>query len=142
MTVLDTNVVSELMRPEPDRGVMAWVDRMPPEDVFVTAVTAAELRYGAARLSDGRRKRELVVKVEELFAEDFRGRVLPFDDAAAGCYAEITVAREREGLAVSMADAQIAAICRSHGVPLATRNTKDFSGTGVELLDPWNHTTE
>lgn len=142
MTVLDTNVVSELMRPEPDPGVMAWVDRLPAEDVFVTAVTAAELRYGAARLSDGRRKRELVVKVEELFAEDFRGRVLPFDDAAAGCYAEITVAREREGLAVSMADAQIAAICRSHGVPLATRNTKDFSGTGLELLNPWNHTTE
>ncbi|WP_007024447.1 type II toxin-antitoxin system VapC family toxin [Saccharomonospora iraqiensis] len=142
MTVLDTNVVSELMRPEPDPGVMAWVDRLPAEDVFVTAVTAAELRYGAARLSDGRRKREVVVQVEELFAEDFRGRVLPFDDAAAGCYAEITVAREREGLAVGMADAQIAAICRSHGIPLATRNTKDFSGTGVELLNPWNHTTE
>ncbi|WP_019807443.1 type II toxin-antitoxin system VapC family toxin [Saccharomonospora halophila] len=142
MIVLDTNVVSELMRPEPDSRVMTWVDRLPAEDVFVASVTAAELRYGAARLSDGRRKRELVVKVEELFAEDFQGRVLPFDDAAAACYAEIAVERERAGQTVSMADAQIAAICRSHGTPLATRNIKDFSGTGVDLVNPWDHTAE
>ncbi|MFC4003611.1 type II toxin-antitoxin system VapC family toxin [Prauserella oleivorans] len=142
MIVLDTNVVSELMRREPEPRVVSWVDRFPPDDVFVTAVTAAELRYGAARLRDGRRKRELAVQVDALLTEDLQDQVLPFDDAAAVHYAEIAVARERDGRPISVADAQIAAICRCYGARLVTRNVDDFSGTGVDVVNPWEADAE
>ncbi len=137
MIVLDTNVVSELMRHAPDAAVVTWVDACPPDDVFLTAVTAAELRYGAARLPDGRRRRELMELVGQLLTEDFEGRVLPFDDAAALHYAELVVARDRAGRPISMADAQIAATCRRFDARLATRNFDDFAGTGVAVVDPW-----
>lgn len=142
MIVLDTNVVSELMRRAPEPRVVAWVDRFPVEEVFVTAVTAAELRYGAARLPDGRRRRELVVRVGELLAEDFQDQVLPFDGAAAVHCAEIAAGRERDGRPISMADAQIAAVCRCYGARLATRNVEDFSGTGAQVVNPWDPHTE
>lgn len=138
MIVLDTNVVSELMRPELAAGVVAWVDRHPAGEVFVTAVTAAELLYGVARLPDGSRKATLTVKVRELLDDDFAGRVLPFDAGAADHYADIVVSRERGGRPVSMPDAQIAATCRRHGADLATRNVKDFTDTGVRVLNPWD----
>ena len=94
MIVLDTNVVSELLRRAPDAGVVAWVDRLPVESVFITAVTAAELRYGVARLPDGRRKQVLDVKIGELLTEDFEDRVLPFDTGSAAHYATIVAARD------------------------------------------------
>ncbi len=137
MIVLDTNVVSELMRHAPEAGVARWVDRFPAENVFVTAVTAAELRYGVARLPAGRRKRELFAKVDGLLAEDFQDQVLPFDGLAATHYAEIVAARERAGRPISMADAQTAAICRNWSADLATRNVNDFLDTGVHVLNPW-----
>jgi len=136
--VLDTNVVSELMRKAAEPGVVSWVDRFPAEDVLITAVTAAELRYGVARLPEGRRKRQLYSKVEELLTEDFREQMLPFDAPAATHYAEIVATRERAGRPISMADAQIAAICRTWSAGLATRNVDDFADTGVDAVNPWD----
>jgi toxin FitB len=135
--VLDTNVVSELMRQVPDDSVVRWVDHYPADDVFITAVTAAELTYGVERLPDGRRKTLLVSRVAELLAEDFQDQILPFDGGAAEHYGTIAAMRERAGRPISMADAQIAAICRHHAACLATRNVKDFIDTGVALRNPW-----
>ncbi|MGH3858977.1 type II toxin-antitoxin system VapC family toxin [Actinokineospora sp.] len=137
MIVLDTNVVSELMRVVPDESVVAWVDQYPAGDIFVTAVTAAELLHGVERLPDGRRKSVLMVKVAELLTQDFQGQVLPFGIAAAAHAAQLSAVRELGGKPISMADAQIAAICLHHNAHLATRNTKDFIDTGVRVLNPW-----
>jgi len=140
--VLDTNVVSELMRQVPDDTVVRWVDRYPADEVFITAVTAAELAYGVARLPGGRRKTVLAAKVSELLTEDLQDQILPFDDVAAECYGEIAAAREEQGRPISMADAQIAAICRRFAACLATRNIKDFADVGITLLNPWGDTLE
>ncbi|MEU7477459.1 type II toxin-antitoxin system VapC family toxin [Lentzea sp. NPDC042327] len=137
MIVLDTNVVSELMRQVPNDEVVRWVDRYPADEVFITAVTAAELAYGVERMPDGQRKSALAVKVSELLAEDFQGQILPFDGVAATYYGEIAAEREEQGSPISMADAQIAAICRRFAACLATRNIKDFADTGITLLNPW-----
>jgi toxin FitB len=137
MIVLDTDVVSELMRQSPDDGVVRWVDRYPHGEVFITSVTAAALAYGVARLPAGRRRAVLTTKVSELLNEDFDELVLPFDLAAAEHYAQIAAAREHVGRPISMADAQIAATCRRFGASLATRNAEDFADTGVPVLDPW-----
>ena len=138
MIILDTNVVSELMRSDADAQVMAWVDRHPGDQVFITAVTAAELLYGVTRLPDGRRKQVLVTKVRDLIVEDFDDQVLPFSSDSAHHYAEIIASRERSGKPISMADAQIAAICRQYDLALGTRNTKDFADTGIRVLNPWD----
>ena len=138
MIVLDTNVVSELMRQSPDDNVVRWVDRYPASEVFITAVTAAELVYGVARLPEGQRKTTLAAMVSELLTEDLYGQILPFDSGAAEFYARIASAREELGRPISMADAQIAAVCRQYAACLATRNTKDFEDTGVMVLDPWS----
>jgi predicted nucleic acid-binding protein len=136
--VLDTNVVSELMRARPADAVLDWVDRHPSHDVHLCAVTVAELLYGIGRLSDGRRKEELSALVETMLDDDFDHRVLAFDEIAARHYADIVVQREHLGRPISMADAQIAAICRSHDAILATRDAGGFEATGVELVDPWS----
>jgi predicted nucleic acid-binding protein len=136
--VLDTNVVSELMRQEPAASVLAWVDQHPTDDVYITAVTAAELQYGVARLPAGRRRKTLMIKVAELLSEDFRDQILPFGLGAAAHYAEVAALREREGRPISMADALIAGICRHVNAHLATRNVKDFADTGVQVIDPWH----
>ncbi len=137
MIVLDTNVLSELMRRRPSEDVLSWVDEEDPRTLAITAVTAAELLHGVARLPHGARRRKLTAAVDGLLTEDFAGRVLPFDGAAAVHYAELVAARERDGRPVSVADGQIAAICRHHGATLATRNVRDFDAAGLELLDPW-----
>lgn len=137
MIVLDTNVVSELMRPDPATSVETWVDQLPPDDVFITAITAAELLFGVERLPDGRRRRALAGRVRALIDEDFEERVLPFDAAAAPHYAIVCTTRERLGRPISMADSQIAAICRLFGARLATRNTRDFADTGTTVINPW-----
>jgi toxin FitB len=141
MIVLDTNLVSELMRQAPEPDVVGWVDSLPVSDVLVTAVTAAELLYGVARLPDGRRRRELWMKVEALLTEDFHDRILPFNASSASHYADIVAARERVGLQIGMADGQIAAICRNWNAGLATRNVTDFVDTGIELINPWDLAT-
>ena len=138
MIVLDTNVVSELFRREPDARVVAWLELL-EGDVAITAVTLAELLAGVRRLPDGRRKSDLEAAVIAA-VEPYRGShaVLPFDDECAEPYAEILLERGRAGLPIATADAQIAAICRTHDAVCATRNTKDFVHTGIELIDPWN----
>jgi predicted nucleic acid-binding protein len=135
--ILDTNVISELSRHVPDPGVLAWLDSLEISEVATTAITAAELRYGVARLPEGHRKRELTVMIRGILSEDFYGRILPFDERASARYADIVTGREKIGRPVGVADAQIAAICRDLGAILATRNTSDFEETGIELIDPW-----
>jgi len=137
MIVLDTNVISELMHSCAHPDVVAWLDELPVDEIYLTAVTAAELRYGIARLPDGRRKTDLAERVRQTIDEDLTGRVLPFDGQASSQYADFVVDRERRGMPISIADAQIAAICRTHSVDLATRNTKDFAETGIAVIDPW-----
>jgi predicted nucleic acid-binding protein len=135
--ILDTNVISELTRPVPDSGVITWLDSLPAEETAITAITAAELRYGVRRMADGRRKTELSEAVSALINADFHDRVEPFDVLAADQYAEVVTARERAGQPISISDAQIAAICQALDATLATRNTADFTGTGVNLINPW-----
>lgn len=136
MIVLDTNVVSELMRGTPEPSVITWLGRQRGGELFTTAVTLAEVRYGIARLPDGRRKNDLTQAADEVFGA-FPEQILPFDATAAATYADIVTDRDRAGQPIDGFDAQIAAICRSRQATLATRNTKDFHQTGVELVDPW-----
>jgi predicted nucleic acid-binding protein len=137
MIILDTNVISELTRPAPDPGVIAWLDSLPADEAAITAITAAELRYGVRRMPDGHRKAELSEAVNALINADFRNRVEPFDVLAADQYADVVTRREQAGQPISISDAQIAAICRVLSATLATRNTADFIGTGVDLINPW-----
>jgi predicted nucleic acid-binding protein len=118
-------------------ATLSWLDSLDISDVATTAVTAAELRYGVARLPEGHRKRELTVVIRGILTEDFNGRVLPFDERASVRYADIVAGRERTGRPIGVADAQVAAICRDVGAILATGNTADFEETGIELIDPW-----
>jgi predicted nucleic acid-binding protein len=136
MIVLDTNVVSELMRPSPAAEVVAWLRSRSAAELATTAVTWAEVRYGIARLIDGRRKSELLRLADDVFGT-FADQVLPFDAAAASGYADLVAHRERIGAPIDGFDAQIAAICLTHGAPLATRNEKDFRETGVVTINPW-----
>jgi predicted nucleic acid-binding protein len=136
--LLDTNVLSELMRPIPDAKVVRWLDAWPEWEVWISAVTVAEIRLGISLLPGGKRKKLLMDLSEQMFKEDFPDRCLPFDCEAAGDYALIIAARNRQGHPISVEDGQIAAIARTAGLSLATRNTKDFSGiTGLKLIDPW-----
>lgn len=138
MIVLDTNVLSELMRPDPDQAVIAWMDSQEPAQLFLTAVTVAEILYGIAHLPDGKRKAGLRERGVAMLQEDFAGRVISFDEAAAAQYAEVVCERQASGRSISMADAQIAAICRTlNGATLATRNSRDFEGIGLDLANPW-----
>ncbi|WP_165367386.1 type II toxin-antitoxin system VapC family toxin, partial [Phytoactinopolyspora endophytica] len=136
MIVLDTNVVSELSSPAPEPAVAAWASRHPRDDVFITATTVAELLFGIRCLPDGRRKEELTIRMESVVGQDFDSRVLPFDVGAAKDYALIVSNRRRQGRPISVADAQIAAVCRNVSATLATRNIKDFSDTGVNVVNP------
>lgn len=140
MIVLDTNVLSELIRDAPDAGVVRWLDSCDAATVATTAITAAELLYGVARLPSGRRKKQLSEAVRGLIEDDLGGRVEPFDASAASHYAVLVADREAAGRPIGAADAQIAATCRKLGATLATRNVRDFEDTGVDLLDPWQIT--
>lgn len=136
MIILDTNVVTELMRPEPAPQVANWVRDRDRRELRTTVVTLAEVRYGIARFPEGRRKQALLTAADEIFSA-FEDQVLPLDTAAVDCYAVIASSRERAGRPAGGFDALIAAICRSQGAALATRNVTDFEGTGVEVVDPW-----
>ena len=137
MIILDTNVVSELIRATPDPGVLAWVNSHPSAQFGTTAITAAELYYGVARLPVGQCRQQLAVAVSALLNDALRGRIVPFDERAARRYADVITERERAGRPIGVPDAQIAAVCRELSAVLATRNIKDFEETGVELVDPW-----
>lgn len=129
MIIVDTNVVSELMRPSPSPQVRDWVSAQAPGELCTTAITVAEIRYGLERLADGRRKQSLLSAATEVFAA-FSAYIQPFDADAAIWYATIVTRRDRLGLPIDGFDAQIAAICRTRGVALATRNARDFREPG------------
>src|SRR5579875_3466525 len=138
MIIVDTNVVSELMRPAPAPTVVQWVrSRAGQHELCTTSITLAEIRYGIARLPDGRRKRLLATTAEGVFAA-FENQVLPFDAPAAAQYAAVAYVREQAGTPIDGFDAQIAAICRARQAALATRNLKDFQGTGIDVINPWS----
>jgi toxin FitB len=134
--VLDTNVVSELMRPSPSKSVVRWLRNHDERDLYTTSITLAEIRYGIDRLADGRRNELLRTTADDVFAT-FEEHVLPFDAKAAVRYATIVRRRDRVGLPIDGFDAQIAAICHSHAAELATRNLRDFRDTGINVIDPW-----
>lgn len=136
MIVFDTNVASELMKPTPDDAVRNWYTAQRSRGLYMTAITVAEIRYGIARMPDGRRKDRMSDVAGEIFTE-CADAILPFDVVAAVLYSQVVSDRDRAGLPIAPADAQIAAICRIVDATLATRNTKDFAGTGIRLVNPW-----
>lgn len=138
MILLDTNVVSELTRPAPDPSVISWLDAQITEDVFLSAVTEAELRFGVAILPVGRRRERLTSEVENMLREDFERRILPFDSEAARLHAVIAANRRAIGKPISFADCQLAAIARCYEAAVATRNVEDFEYCGIEVINPWS----
>ena len=137
MIVIDTNVVSELMRLAPDPAVMTWFSAQDSAELYLTAVSEAELRAGAAILPAGRRRERLAAEVDAVVREDFAGRVLPFDSAAARAYAAIAASRRSMGRPILEADCQIAAIARARDAAVATRDGADFEHCGIAVIDPW-----
>lgn len=137
MIILDTNVVSELIDENMDEAVGRWIKQHDASHFFTTVITEAELFYGVVRLPDGKRKHALEATLERIFRLRFRNRVLSFDSAAARNFGEVVISRQRSGRAYDYADAQIAAIARSRGAAVATRNVGDFEHCGVQVIDPW-----
>jgi predicted nucleic acid-binding protein len=139
MILLDTNVLSELMRPNPSESVVKWIDAIPDDDVWINAVTVGEIRLGLALLPAGRRKQILTGLADDMFNEEFSEKCLPFDYQAAAEYAKIVSSRNRQGRPISVEDAQIAAIAIVANLTLATRNIKDFLDIkGLKLINPWD----
>lgn len=136
MIVLDTNVISSLMRAEPDAATRAWLDRQPADSIFTTAISVFELRAGIEPLAQGRRRQRLEKTLTAMLDEDFEGRLLPFDRAAAEASAILLARRRRRGRPVELRDTQIAGIVLAHRARLATFNTRDFADLDVELIDP------
>jgi hypothetical protein len=137
--LLDTNVLSELMRPAPSPQVLAWFAQQAASPMWTSAITQAELLCGIALLPDGARRAQLATMAEQLFSLDFApGRILPFDGQAATHYALLRAARQRAGLPITTEDAQIAAIALAAQLPLVTRNVKDFVQIeGLPIINPW-----
>lgn len=139
MIVLDTNVLSELMRRIPNPAVVAWVASQPSATLYTTSISQAEILYGVAMLPKGRRRDNLVVAATAMFAEDLAGRVLPFNSSAAAPYATIVAARRQSGSPIGAFDALIAAIALAAGAGIATRDVNGFNDCGLALLvDPWS----
>ena len=137
MIVLDTNVVSEGTKPSPSETVMNWLAAQIPPEVFVTTITVAEVLYGVEAVPHGKRRTLLLAAADRMFAQDFAGRILSFDEDAARAYAMIVASRNAAGRPISQFDAMIAAIARTHRATVATRNIGDFQLCGVQLVDPW-----
>jgi predicted nucleic acid-binding protein len=137
ITILDTNVVSEPMLALPSAVVQTWWSQQQPGTLFITAVTVAEVLYGIELLPHGKRRAALLAGAELMFGKVLAGRVLPFDEDAARAFAAIAANRRGTGRPITDLDAQIAAIARSRGATLATRNTADFEGCGIRLVNPW-----
>jgi len=135
--IIDTNVVSELARKSQHPRFVLWFDRHVGRDLFLTATIVGELVRGVAVLPAGRRKTELTASVMEVILEDFAQFVLPFDRLAAYEWGELIAREQLRGRVLSFADSHIAAVCLAQGASLATRNTKDFEGLGIDLIDPW-----
>ena len=137
MIILDTNVVSELMRPRPTEGVVEWIVSQDSRSLYLSTVSEAELRFGVEILPTGQWREGLRVAMETMFREDFAGRILPFDSASARAYAVIAASRRAAGQPINHADCQIAAIASTLGASVATRDVTDFEGCGVDVINPW-----
>ena len=137
MFLIDTIVISELMRATPAPSVLSWFSTQDPSTLYLSAVTEAELRTGIAILPEGQRREGLKAALDATISEDFEGRILPFDTDAAKAYAEIASIRRAAGRPIADADCQIAAIARAAGAIVVTRNLRDFEGCGVDLVNPW-----
>jgi predicted nucleic acid-binding protein len=135
--ILDTNVVSALMRDPPDPAIIAWLDRQPPTLLWVTAITVLENRFGIARMPAGGRRDALAEAFERVIADDLEGRVLAFDSAAAEPTAALMARRQAEGRAGELRDSMIAGIALARRATLATRNVKHFDDAGLDIVDPW-----
>lgn len=135
--LLDTNVVSELMRPHPDARVLSWVAAQPLVEMAIATVTVMEIRFGITLLPRSRRRTELDTRFRQLLAEAFAGRVLAFDQPAADTCAEIRAQRRQLGNPIAIEDSMIAAIARVHGAPVVTRDLGGFEDCGLSLVDPW-----
>lgn len=140
MILLDTNVVSEPLRAAPAEAVVAWIDAQPLETLFLSAITVAELRAGVALLPAGKRRKGLQQSLEQQILPLFAGRVLAFDVACTPAYAELLTRARKQGLAIAMADGCIAAIAKTHGLTVATRDVAPFQAAGVPVIDPWQMT--
>jgi predicted nucleic acid-binding protein len=138
MLVLDTNMLSEIMRPEPERKVADWIVRQQSDELFTAAVCQAEILSGLAIMPNGRRRTELEEAARAMFTDDFDGRVLPFDVEAASAYAEVLAARRKAGRPSGTIDLMLAAIARVRGASVVTRNVTDFEGVGVAIINPWD----
>ena len=138
MILIDTNVISETMRPEPDQAVVAWMNAQSWDSFFLCAPVLAELHYGIGRLAKGRRKEFLTTALDRIENELYYGRILSFDQLAAASYGRITVKREQQGRRLAQMDALIAAIALTHGATLATRDTSGFADLGIEVVNPFD----
>ena len=136
MLMLDTNMLSEMMRSEPERKVADWIMRQPSDELFTAAVCQAEILSGLAVMPSGRRRAELEEAAHAMFTDDFGGRVLPFDTEAAVAYAEVFAARRKAGRPSGTVDLMLAAIARVRGASVVTRNVADFEGVGVAIVNP------
>ncbi|MBX3617057.1 type II toxin-antitoxin system VapC family toxin [Nitrosomonas sp.] len=137
MIVLDTNVISELMREQPDANVKRWIKAQKPIHLAITAITIAEIQRGLARLPEGKRRTQLTVNFLNFIAEAFSGRIFPFDEEAVYRYGEIAAACESSGINTDAVNLMIAAIASSKQAAIATRNVKDFTGCNVAIINPW-----
>jgi toxin FitB len=138
VTILDTNVLSEIMAPSPSEAALKWIkNRRLADKIVITSITVAEILYGIELLAAGRRRDKLRAEAEAMFAEDFAGDILAFDEPAARSFSRIASDRRKRGRPIAEMDAQIAAITYVHGAALATRNTADFEGCGIRLANPW-----
>jgi hypothetical protein len=137
MILLDTNVISEMMRPRTDPVVAAWFRKQPADEIWTSSVVIAELLSGIDLMPAGRKQKALREDVERMIKEDFRGRILVFDLDAARQYGQILSARQRIGRPINEMDAEIAAVAKAHSADLATRNRSDFLACGLTLIDPW-----
>jgi len=138
MIVLDTNVISEMMRSRPADVVVRWYKRLSRRVLFTTSINCAEILAGIEMMAEGRRRTELANEARAMFSTEFEGHILAFDQRAAQHYADIVARRKRQGRHIDAVDAQIAAITRAHGMGLATRNIKHFEDCGIDVISPWD----
>ncbi|MBA3594129.1 MAG: type II toxin-antitoxin system VapC family toxin [Pseudomonadota bacterium] len=137
MIILDTNVVSEPLKPAPDAALLDWLNAQAPQTLYLTSVSLAELLSGIAAMPAGRRRDALKLALTAQVLPLFDGRILPFDTLAAQAFADVNTRASANGNPISFADCAIAAIASTHGFMLATRNTRDFRETGIEIFNPW-----
>ena len=142
MIILDTNVISEVMRPQPNTQVRSWLKKYPVEELAITSISIAEISYGLKRLPVGRRRDSLQWRFQMFIDQGFSDRIFPFEERAAEIYAEIIVDRKQQGKPIEVMDAMIASIALLKTAILATRNVSDFENCGLELVNPWEIASE